>query len=121
VAAVGIIIFVFAWSDYLFAVVLSVPGAAPVAVGAAFYVTSAGVQRGNLAAVTVISVIIPLCFAFIAQRHLVRELSAGAIKRVYHTTRRGDRRSGNAELSRGRNPRLLSPNRGARSPPVRCH
>jgi ABC-type glycerol-3-phosphate transport system permease component len=28
----------------------------------------------------VISVIIPLCFAFIAQRYLVRGLSAGAIK-----------------------------------------
>jgi multiple sugar transport system permease protein len=52
----------------------------PVAVGAAFYVTSAGVQWGNLAAVTVTFVIIPFCFAFIAQRYLVRGLSAGAIK-----------------------------------------
>ena len=78
--AVGIIVFVFAWSDYLFAVILSASGAVPVTVGAAFFVTSAGVQWGNLAAVTVISVIIPLCFAFIAQRYLVRGLSAGAIK-----------------------------------------
>ena len=70
----------FAWSDYLFALVLSASGAVPVAVGVAFYVTSAGVQWGNLAAVTVISVIIPLCFAFIAQRYLVRGPSAGAIK-----------------------------------------
>jgi len=60
--------------------VLSASGAVPVAVGVAFYVTSAGVQWGNLAAVTVISVIIPLCFAFIAQRYLVRGPSAGAIK-----------------------------------------
>ncbi|NEN04976.1 carbohydrate ABC transporter permease [Diaminobutyricibacter tongyongensis] len=78
--AVGIIVFVFAWSDYLFAVILSASGAVPVTVGAAFFVTSAGIQWGNLAAVTVISVIIPLCFAFIAQRYLVRGLSAGAIK-----------------------------------------
>ena len=78
--AVGILVFVFAWSDYLFAVILSSSGAVPVTVGAAFFVTSAGVQWGNLAAVTVISVIIPLCFAFIAQRYLVRGLSAGAIK-----------------------------------------
>lgn len=78
--AVGIIVFVFAWSDYLFAVVLSASGAVPVTVGAAFFVTSAGVQWGNLAAVTVISVIIPLVFAFAAQRYLVRGLSAGAIK-----------------------------------------
>jgi len=78
--AVGILVFVFAWSDYLFAVILTSSGAVPVTVGAAFFVTSAGVQWGNLAAVTVISVIIPLCFAFIAQRYLVRGLSAGAIK-----------------------------------------
>lgn len=78
--AVGIIVFVFAWSDYLFAVILSASGAVPVTVGAAFFVTSAGIQWGNLAAVTVVSVIIPLAFAFIAQRYLVRGLSAGAIK-----------------------------------------
>lgn len=78
--AVGIIVFVFAWSDYLFAVILSASRALPVTVGAAFFVTSAGVQWGNLAAVTVISVLIPLIFAFTAQRYLVRGLSAGAIK-----------------------------------------
>jgi multiple sugar transport system permease protein len=78
--AVGIIVFVFAWSDYLFAVILSSSAATPVTVGATFFVTSAGVQWGNLAAVTVISVIIPLIFAFVAQRYLVRGLSAGAIK-----------------------------------------
>lgn len=78
--AVGIIVFVFAWSDYLFAVILSASGAVPVTVGAAFFVTSSGIQWGNLAAVTVVSVIIPLAFAFVAQRYLVRGLSAGAIK-----------------------------------------
>ncbi|MDA8437537.1 MAG: carbohydrate ABC transporter permease [Propionibacterium sp.] len=78
--AVGIIVFVFAWSDYLMAVILSASGAVPVTVGAAFFVTSAGIQWGNLAAVTVVSVIAPLAFAVFAQRYLVRGLSAGAIK-----------------------------------------
>ncbi|KHL03589.1 hypothetical protein LK10_08990 [Sinomonas humi] len=78
--AVGILVFVFSWSDYLFAVILSASNAVPVTVGAAFFVTSAGIAWGNLAAVTVVSVIIPLCFAFFAQRYLVRGLSAGAIK-----------------------------------------
>ena len=78
--AVGILVFVFSWSDYLFAVILSASSAVPVTVGAAFFVTSAGIAWGNLAAVTVVSVIIPLSFAFFAQRYLVRGLSAGAIK-----------------------------------------
>jgi multiple sugar transport system permease protein len=78
--AVGILVFVFSWSDYLFAVILSASNAVPVTVGAAFFVTSAGIAWGNLAAVTVVSVIIPLSFAFFAQRYLVRGLSAGAIK-----------------------------------------
>lgn len=78
--AVGILVFVFSWSDYLFAVILSASNAVPVTVGAAFFVTSAGIAWGNLAAVTVVSVIIPLGFAFFAQRYLVRGLSSGAIK-----------------------------------------
>lgn len=78
--AVGILVFVFSWSDYLFAVILSASNAVPVTVGAAFFITSAGIQWGNLAAVTVISVIIPVSFAFFAQRYLVRGLSAGATK-----------------------------------------
>lgn len=78
--AVGILVFVFAWSDYIFAIVLSSSTAVPVTVGAAFFVTSAGIAWGNLAAVTVLSVIIPLCFAFFAQRYLIRGLAAGAVK-----------------------------------------
>jgi multiple sugar transport system permease protein len=78
--AVGILVFLFTWSDYLFAVILSSSEATPVTVGAAFFVTSAGIAWGNVSAVVVISLIIPLSFAVFAQRFLVKGLSAGALK-----------------------------------------
>lgn len=78
--AVGILVFLFTWSDYLFAVILSSSQATPVTVGAAFFVTSAGIAWGNVSAVVVVSLIIPLSFAIFAQRYLVRSLSAGAVK-----------------------------------------
>lgn len=78
--AVGILVFLFTWSDYLFAVILSSSEATPVTVGAAFFVTSAGIAWGNVSAVVVVSLVIPLSFAIFAQRYLVRGLSAGAVK-----------------------------------------
>jgi multiple sugar transport system permease protein len=78
--AVGILVFLLTWSDYLFAVILSSSDATPVTVGAAFFVTSAGIAWGNVSAVVVISLIIPLLFAIFAQRFLVKGLSAGAVK-----------------------------------------
>jgi multiple sugar transport system permease protein len=78
--AVGILVFLFTWSDYLFAVILSSSQATPVTVGAAFFVTSAGIAWGNVSAVVVVSLVIPLSFAIFAQRYLVRGLSAGAVK-----------------------------------------
>jgi multiple sugar transport system permease protein len=78
--AVGILVFLFTWSDYLLAIVLSGSESTPVTVGAAFFVTSTGIAWGNVSAVVVVSVLIPLCFAIFAQKYLVRGLSAGAIK-----------------------------------------
>jgi len=78
--AVGILVFLFTWSDYLFTVILSSSQATPVTVGAAFFVTSAGIAWGNVSAVVVVSLVIPLSFAIFAQRYLVRGLSAGAVK-----------------------------------------
>lgn len=78
--AVAILVFLFSWSDYLFAVILSGSESTPVTVGAAFFVTSAGIAWGNVSAVVVVSVVIPLVFAIFAQKYLVRGLSAGALK-----------------------------------------
>ena len=78
--AIGVLTFLFSWADYLFAVILSASEATPVTVGAANFVTSYGVRWGDISAATVLSVLPPLIFAMLAQRFLVRGLSAGAVK-----------------------------------------
>lgn len=80
VASVAILTFVFSWDDYLFSVVLTASAATPVTVGAADFITSYGVQWGNISAATVMSVLPPLVVGFIAQRYLVRGLTLGAVK-----------------------------------------
>lgn len=79
-ASVAILTFVFSWDDYLFAVVLTASSATPVTAGAANFITSYGVQWGNISAATVMSVIPPLIVGFVAQRYLVRGLTMGAVK-----------------------------------------
>lgn len=80
VVAVAVLVFLFSWSDYLFAVILSSSNATPVTVGAANFVTSTGIRWGDISAATFLSVLPPLCFAVFAQRYLVSGLSAGAVK-----------------------------------------
>jgi multiple sugar transport system permease protein len=78
--SVCILTFVFSWDDYLFAVILTASSATPVTAGAADFITSYGVEWGNISAATVLSVVPPLIVGFIAQRYLVRGLTMGAIK-----------------------------------------
>lgn len=80
IAAVGILTLVFSWDDFLFSVVLSTSNATPVTVGAANFITSYGVQWGNISAATVMSVVPPLIVGFAAQKYLVRGLTMGAVK-----------------------------------------
>jgi multiple sugar transport system permease protein len=80
IAAVGILTLVFSWDDFLFAVILSASSATPVTVGAANFITSYGVEWGDISAATVMSVVPPLIVGFAAQRYLVRGLTMGAVK-----------------------------------------
>lgn len=79
-AAVAVLTFLFSWSDYLFAVVLTSSEATPVTVGAANFVTSYGVRWGDISAAVCLSVLPPLVFATAAQKFLVKGLSSGAVK-----------------------------------------
>jgi multiple sugar transport system permease protein len=79
-AAVGVLTFLFTWSDYLFAVVLTSSEATPVTVGAANFVTSYGVRWGDISAAVCLSVLPPLIFATAAQKFLIKGLSSGAVK-----------------------------------------
>ncbi len=78
--AVAVLVFIFSWNDYLFALVLSSSNATPVTLGAANFVTSTGIRWGDISAATVLSTLPPVLFAVFAQRYLVSGLSSGAVK-----------------------------------------
>lgn len=78
--AVCVLVFIFSWDDYLFALVLSTSEATPVTLGAANFITSTGIRWGDISAAAVLSVVPPVLFAVFAQRYLVSGLSAGAVK-----------------------------------------
>ena len=78
--AVAVLVFIFSWNDYLFALVLSTSNATPVTLGAANFITSTGIRWGDISAASFMSTLPPLVFAVFAQRYLVSGLSAGAVK-----------------------------------------
>lgn len=80
IAAVAILTFIFSWNDYLFAVIISLNEATPVTLGSTMFITSWGIKWGDISAATVLSVLPPLLFTFLAQRYLVSGLSMGAVK-----------------------------------------
>ena len=80
VVAVAVLVFIFSWNDYLFALVLSSSKATPITLGAANFVTSTGIRWGDISAATVLSTLPPVLFAVFAQRYLVSGLSSGAVK-----------------------------------------
>lgn len=80
IVAVAVLVFIFSWNDYLFALVLSTSNATPVTLGAANFVTSTGIRWGDISAASFLSTLPPLIFAVFAQKFLVSGLSAGAVK-----------------------------------------
>lgn len=78
--AVSVLVFIFSWNDYLFALILSTSDATPITLGAANFVTSTGIRWGDISATTILSTLPPVMFAIFAQRYLVSGLSAGAVK-----------------------------------------
>lgn len=80
IAAVAILTFIFSWNDYLFAVIISLNKSIPVTLGSTYFITSWGIKWGDISAATLLSVLPPLLFTFLAQRYLVSGLSMGAVK-----------------------------------------
>jgi len=80
IAAAGVLGFILAWNEFLFALVLSGPATATVPVGLASLQTSNGVQIAKVAA-GVVMAILPLVIAsrFI-QRFIVQGLTFGSVK-----------------------------------------
>jgi len=80
IAAAGLLAFIFAWNNFIFALVLASADKQPVTVGALAFVTASGIQYGQIAAAIILSIAPTLALALYAQRYLVEGLSLGAVK-----------------------------------------
>lgn len=80
IAAAALLAFIFAWNNFVFALVLASADKQPVTVGALAFVTASGIQFGQIAAAIVLSIAPTLLLALYAQKHLVEGLSLGAVK-----------------------------------------
>lgn len=80
IAAAGLLAFIFAWNNFVFALVLASADKQPVTVGALAFVTASGIQYGQIAAAIVLSITPTLALALYAQKYLVEGLSLGAVK-----------------------------------------
>lgn len=80
IAAAGLLAFIFAWNNFVFALILASADKQPVTVGALAFVTASGIQYGQIAAAIVLSITPTLVLALYAQRYLVEGLSMGAVK-----------------------------------------
>lgn len=63
IAAAGLLAFIFAWNNFVFALVLASADKQPVTVGALAFITSSGIQYGQIAAAIVLSVTPTLALA----------------------------------------------------------
>ena len=80
IAAAGLLAFIFAWNNFVFALVLASADKQPVTEGALAFVTASGIQYGQVAAGIVLSIAPTFALALYAQRYLVEGLSLGAVK-----------------------------------------
>ncbi|MCW8174428.1 carbohydrate ABC transporter permease [Verminephrobacter aporrectodeae] len=80
IAAAGLLAFIFAWNNFVFALILGSSSVQPVTVGALAFITASGIQYGQIAAALMISVLPTAGIALFAQRYLVEGLSLGAVK-----------------------------------------
>lgn len=78
--ATAVFCFIFAWTEFFFAVSLTKSRAVPVSVYIVNFFGNLGVQWGQIGATSLLS-ILPLFFmSFVVQRYLVRGLTLGALK-----------------------------------------
>ena len=80
IAAAALLAFIFAWNDFIFALILGSSSIQPVTVGALAFITASGINYGQIAAALVLSILPTLALALYAQRYLVEGLSLGAVK-----------------------------------------
>ncbi len=80
IAATGLIMFAFAWNEFLFAITISSQQAITIPVQMAGAVDTRGVQFWFMAVRAMIAMIPPVLLALLAQRYIVRGLTLGAVR-----------------------------------------
>ena len=80
IAITGILSWIFAWNEYLFAATMTSVQARTITTGLAEFVTVTGTNWGEMAAVATISLLPALLFLTLVQRYIVMGLTFGAVK-----------------------------------------
>lgn len=78
--ATGILTFIFAWNEFLFALILTGSKAVTLPVGITSYIKETGIGWGYMTAGGVLALIPVIVFTILAQKHLVKGLTMGALK-----------------------------------------
>jgi multiple sugar transport system permease protein len=79
-AATAIIIFIFAWNEFLFALILTATKSVTLPVGILGYMKETGINWGYMTAGGILSLIPVIIFTSLSQRYLVKGLTLGALK-----------------------------------------
>lgn len=80
IAAVVILSFIFAWNNFIFAMILGGEQTQTITLGILGFIGYERILWGQMAAATIICVIPELLLAFIVQKYIIRGLTFGAVK-----------------------------------------
>ncbi len=80
IAVTAILSWVFAWNEYLYAATLTSVNARTVTTGLAEFVTVTGTNWGEMAALSMVSLLPALVFLALVQKYIVTGLTFGAVK-----------------------------------------
>ena len=81
IAAASLLAFIYAWNNFIFALILGSAKVQPVTVSALKFITAEKLRYGDIAAACLLAAIPILVLAIYAQRYMVRGLSLGAVKK----------------------------------------
>lgn len=81
IAATTLLVFIFSWKDFLFALALtSTPRGMTIPVGIAGFVQEYNVRYGEMSAASFFAALPALILVLIAQRHIIKGMTLGALK-----------------------------------------
>jgi multiple sugar transport system permease protein len=80
IAATAILAFIFAWNEFIIALVLTSRNAYTLPILATGLISAKGIMWGEMTATSTFIVVPEVLFIFFAQKHIVRGLTMGAVK-----------------------------------------